>query len=64
MIEGAHGPVSRAATACCRSAASRSCPTSWPTAAAVVIGYFEWVQNRMGFAWTATDVVDAACAAS
>ena len=39
----------------CRTKASSSSPTSWPTPAASP-SYFEWVQDRQGYFWKEAQV--------
>ena len=61
MIEGAHGPVSVRADRILHERGIPVVPDILANAGGIVVGYFEWVQNRQGFAWQA-EVVLSACA--
>jgi glutamate dehydrogenase (NAD(P)+) len=56
LIEGAHGPVSARADLILEERGVPVVPDILANAGGIVVGYFEWVQNREGFAWQ-SDVV-------
>lgn len=51
IIEGAHGPVSARADRILASRQIPVVPDILANAGGVVVHYFEWVQNRMGYQW-------------
>jgi glutamate dehydrogenase/leucine dehydrogenase len=51
IIEGAHGPVSARADRVLHERGIPVVPDILANAGGVVADYFEWVQNRQGFAW-------------
>ena len=51
VIEGAHGPVSVRADRVLEQRGIPVVPDILANGGSVVISYFEWVQNRMGFKW-------------
>ncbi len=51
VIEGAHGPVSVRADRVLEQRDIPVVPDTLANGGAVVLSYFEWVQNRMGFKW-------------
>lgn len=57
VVEGAHGPVSTRADRILGDMGIPVVPDILANAGGVVVNYFEWVQNRMGYAWL-QDVVD------
>jgi len=56
LIEGAHGPVSARGDLILKERGVPVVPDILANAGGIVVGYFEWVQNREGFAWQ-SDVV-------
>lgn len=56
LIEGAHGPVSARGDRILEERGIPVVPDILANAGGIVVGYFEWVQNREGFAWQ-SDVV-------
>lgn len=56
LIEGAHGPVSARADLILKERGIPVVPDILANAGGIVVGYFEWVQNREGLAWQ-SDVV-------
>jgi len=57
IVEGAHGPVSARADRKLAEHDVPIVPDILANAGGVVVHYFEWVQNRMGYAWL-EDVVN------
>ncbi len=51
LIEGAHGPVTARADRMLHDRGIPVVPDILANAGGIVVGYFEWVQNRQGFAW-------------
>ena len=51
IIEGAHGPVSARADRIIHGNGVPIVPDILANGGGVVMSYFEWVQNRMGYAW-------------
>jgi glutamate dehydrogenase (NAD(P)+) len=51
IIEGAHGPVSARADKIIHDMGIPVVPDILANGGGVVMSYFEWVQNRMGYAW-------------
>ena len=51
IIEGAHGPVSARADKILVSRDIQIVPDILANGGGVVMNYFEWVQNRMGYSW-------------
>ncbi|HIG12542.1 MAG: Glu/Leu/Phe/Val dehydrogenase [bacterium] len=51
IIEGAHGPVSARADKILHGRDIRIVPDILANGGGVVLSYFEWVQNRMGYSW-------------
>ena len=51
VIEGAHAPVSARADRILHERGIPVVPDILANAGGIVVGYFEWVQNRQGFAW-------------
>lgn len=51
VIEGAHGPVSVRADRVLEQRGIPVVPDILANGGSVVLSYFEWVQNRMGFKW-------------
>lgn len=51
VIEGAHGPVSNRADKIIHGNGIPIVPDILANGGGVVMSYFEWVQNRMGYAW-------------
>jgi glutamate dehydrogenase (NAD(P)+) len=56
LIEGAHGPVSARADRILHERGVPVVPDILANAGGIVVGYFEWVQNREGLAWQ-SDIV-------
>jgi glutamate dehydrogenase (NAD(P)+) len=56
LIEGAHGPVTARADRILESRGIPVIPDILANAGGVVVNYFEWVQNRTGYAWREGDV--------
>ena len=57
VIEGAHSPTSVRADHVLRERGVPVVPDILANAGGVIVNYFEWVQNRMGFAWQEGDVL-------
>ncbi|MDP6370106.1 MAG: Glu/Leu/Phe/Val dehydrogenase [Planctomycetota bacterium] len=51
VVEGAHGPVSARADKVLQRRGIPIVPDILANGGGVVLSYFEWVQNRMGYAW-------------
>jgi glutamate dehydrogenase (NAD(P)+) len=51
VIEGAHGPVTARADLVLEGRGIPVVPDILANAGGMVVNYFEWVQNRMGYAW-------------
>jgi glutamate dehydrogenase (NAD(P)+) len=51
LIEGAHGPVSARGDKILAERGVPVVPDILANAGGIVVGYFEWVQNREGLAW-------------
>jgi len=51
IVEGAHGPVSSRADKILEERGVPVVPDILANGGGVVMSYFEWVQNRMGYAW-------------
>jgi len=51
VIEGAHGPLSARADRIIHDKGVPIVPDILANGGSVVMGYFEWVQNRMGYSW-------------
>jgi glutamate dehydrogenase (NADP+) len=56
IAEVANGPVAGAADAVLRERGIAVLPDVLTNAGGVTVSYFEWVQNRQGFAWTLEEV--------
>ena len=56
MVEAANAPTTRRADAILRERGVDVVPDLLGNSGALLIAYFEWVQNRMGYAWTAEQV--------
>jgi glutamate dehydrogenase (NAD(P)+) len=56
IVEGANGPTSAAADAILERRNIFVAPDILANAGGVTVSYFEWVQNRMGYAWTLEEV--------
>ncbi|MBT3339407.1 MAG: Glu/Leu/Phe/Val dehydrogenase [Planctomycetes bacterium] len=52
IVEAANGPTTRMADQILNDRGIPVVPDLLGNAGAILIAYFEWVQNRMGFAWT------------
>jgi glutamate dehydrogenase (NAD(P)+) len=57
IVEGANGPTTSGADPILESKGIIVVPDILANAGGVTVSYFEWVQNRMGYAWT-EDVVN------
>jgi glutamate dehydrogenase (NAD(P)+) len=57
IVEGAHGPVSMRADRILEERGIPIVPDILANGGGVLISYFEWVQNRIGYSWLA-DVID------
>jgi glutamate dehydrogenase (NAD(P)+) len=57
VVEGAHGAISANADRVLRERGTPVVPDLLARGGDTVAGYFEWVQNRMGFAWREGDVL-------
>ncbi|MCC7012673.1 MAG: Glu/Leu/Phe/Val dehydrogenase [Planctomycetes bacterium] len=57
VVEGAHGAVSTVADGSLRERGVPVVPDILARGGETIAGYFEWVQNRMGFAWQEGDVL-------
>lgn len=53
MFEVANGPISAEADAALADRGIRVIPDILVNAGGVSVSYFEWVQNRAGFGWSA-----------
>jgi glutamate dehydrogenase (NAD(P)+) len=51
IIEGAHGPVTAPADRILAQRGIQVVPDILANAGGVIVNYFEWVQNRTGYAW-------------
>lgn len=51
LVEGAHGPVTARADRILESRGIPVVPDILANGGGVVVHYFEWVQNRMGYSW-------------
>jgi len=51
VVEGAHGPVRARADRILHERGIPVVPDILANAGGIVVGYFEWVQNRQGFTW-------------
>ena len=58
IVEAANGPTTKRADAILRERGISVVPDLLGNSGAVIIAYFEWVQNRMGFAWTRDRIDD------
>lgn len=56
IVEGANGPTSAQADAIINSKGIMAVPDILANAGGVTVSYFEWVQNRLGYKWTAERV--------
>ncbi|MCQ2423498.1 MAG: Glu/Leu/Phe/Val dehydrogenase [Clostridia bacterium] len=56
IVEAANGPVTAEADAVLEERAIPVVPDILANAGGVVVSYFEWVQNRMGFYWSEEEV--------
>jgi len=56
VVEGAHGSVSSRADRVLSELGVRVVPDILATGGGAVVNYFEWVQNRAGYSWTAETV--------
>jgi glutamate dehydrogenase (NAD(P)+) len=56
IIEGAHGAISSRAERVLTERGIQVVPDILATGGGAVVNYFEWVQNRAGYAWTAERV--------
>ena len=52
IVEGANGPTSHEADAILEKKKIIAVPDILANAGGVIVSYFEWVQNRLGFKWT------------
>lgn len=57
ILEGQHGAVSAPAYRAIRDRGIKVVPDILARGGDTLSGYFEWVQNRMGYAWQAGDVL-------
>ena len=58
ITEGANGPCAAEADQILDAKGTFVIPDILANAGGVTVSYFEWVQNRMGFAWTQKEVED------
>ena len=56
IVEGANGPTSAKADAIINDKGIMAVPDILANAGGVTVSYFEWVQNRLGYKWTADRV--------
>lgn len=56
IVEGANGPTSAKADAIINEKGIMAVPDILANAGGVTVSYFEWVQNRIGYKWTADRV--------
>nr|HPI79643.1 glutamate dehydrogenase [Cyclobacteriaceae bacterium] len=56
IVEGANGPTSSKADGIINSKGITVAPDILANAGGVTVSYFEWVQNRLGYKWTAERV--------
>ncbi|MFN3999884.1 Glu/Leu/Phe/Val family dehydrogenase [Algoriphagus sp.] len=56
IVEGANGPTSARADAILLEKGIMAVPDILANAGGVTVSYFEWVQNRLGYKWTADRV--------
>ena len=56
IVEGANGPTSAKADAILNEKGVMAVPDILANAGGVTVSYFEWVQNRLGYKWTADRV--------
>lgn len=56
IVEGANGPTSAQADAIVNAKGVMAVPDILANAGGVTVSYFEWVQNRLGYKWTAERV--------
>jgi glutamate dehydrogenase (NAD(P)+) len=56
IVEGANGPTSAKADAILNEKGIMAVPDILANASGVTVSYFEWVQNRLGYKWTADRV--------
>ncbi|NMM46874.1 Glu/Leu/Phe/Val family dehydrogenase [Marinigracilibium pacificum] len=56
IVEGANGPTSAKADAIINEKGIMVAPDILANAGGVTVSYFEWVQNRLGYKWTAERV--------
>ena len=52
IVEGANGPTSHEADSILEKKGIVAVPDILANAGGVIVSYFEWVQNRLGFKWT------------
>jgi glutamate dehydrogenase/leucine dehydrogenase len=52
IVEGANGPTSHEADSIIEEKGITAVPDILANAGGVIVSYFEWVQNRLGFKWT------------
>ena len=56
IVEGANGPTSHEADSIIEKKGIVAVPDILANAGGVIVSYFEWVQNRLGFKWTKSRV--------